>query len=168
MLRLAHHLLGCQSSSSPSPSVTLWFWGGSFGLERSRSPVTGFHSALRAVQPAERVRKVRDTCAHICPRMQIHSHACLHILTSAAFSPHTAARTQAQQNAHFPPSRTCTRWHTRVCPPAQPVQLPHLAHKQAGICHRGSHIHSRARARRKDEHTQAHTAVLLSGASVPF
>lgn len=89
------------------------------------------------------VREGTDTCAHICPHMQIHSHACLHILTSAVShiilllkpthnKPHTLLFTHALANTcvstHLPTrhshtshinslasvTRGVTRTHTRT------------------------------------------------------
>lgn len=139
--------------------------GHSFGFGCLQFLLTGSHLTLGTIKLMVCAWRYGHMCTHMpayanpFTRMSAHSDKC-------SFSHYTTAQTHPQQTTHTP-LHTCTCKHMRVYPPAHPA-LPHLTHKQPGICHQGGHTYTHAHAH-ANTNTHRHTnAVLLSAPCVPF
>lgn len=132
----------------------LGFWDGSFGFEGLWSPVTGYHLTLSTVKLTEcaKVQARARTYARVCK--YIHTHVCtfwqVQFLTSYYCSNPSTPTTHT--HTYFP---SHMHSQTRVYPPAHPA-LPHLTHKQPGICHRGGHTYTPTRTH-ANTNTPRHT-----------
>lgn len=124
-------------------------------------------SARRACAKGRRhVRAHMPTYANTFTRMSAHPDKCSLLASYGCSNPSTTKRTLPPPP---PPRRTHALAGTRVSAHLPSRRSFHTSHINRLASVTGGHTYTPARAHAgKDEHTQAHAAVLLSGASVPF
>ena len=107
---------------------------------------------MECVQVRPRAHTYASVCkyahTHVCTFWQVQFLILYHCSNPHTTKPHT----QPHTSFHTHSKNTCV--HLPTCPPAHPA-LPHLTHKQLGICHRGGVTHTHTHTR-KHKHTRTH------------